>query len=857
MLGKVSSMKKRVFQIIVIFLFGILETGLLAQSVPLDTLTTYNETIFIISNYSGISSAHPETATINELLENNIDGFRFYVDRETNNRELLVKNPDNTYTPLTDILDTFKNELENNSSKILNLFLDFDFDPSIIENVMRESGLYDYLYVHDSEKGWPSINNMVGSNKRLVVFSMQFHAYSPVWMHYLWQLAIKPISIVSDELTNSTEVFDGDPQKQLMIYNGFNSPNIVEIRNETSSQTAQNPYLIELLKRVWISNAKTPNFVMIDRYDPSIAVTLSRIRGFQSIKGTVTFNDEILQYVTWDGLNSLSNGLFSFVFSTGEELVLTPGSPGYKFKPESIRIGESYGNFDPHFKAIPLNITDDLEACYLFDNSAKDASNHKNNGEEINIEYIDDPDRGLVASFGKSGLVRLAKAETLKMKDHDFTVSVWVKIDDFLPENFDQCILSSRTASYQSGLHFVIRNKRPYLGFFNDDLAGNTVINKGEWYHIVWRYNKQSKEQSIFVNGKLDATSLKRPSYKGSDTIYVGAVYYPEATINGEIDDLCIWSRALGDKEIASLNSQKFQIESQIDRVKLSRYALYLLYLIGSVTILSLLYKWRKSAIIKKSVQDEPTTANPNPYLDIPRKNYIQLFGEFTVIDKEGNNVTPLFSPKLKQLFLLLLVYSQNSSNGINTKDLSDFLWKGQSIQDTKSLRGVTIRNLRLILDTINSIEIVYKADIRSLKISSNVYCDYIECQKLLKNKKLHESEKFMEFYNIINTGELFKGESFSWLDETKGNIGNKIVDNVLNYLETNQDLSDTDFISNLADQILIYDPVNENAISYKMRVLIKQNNHHQAKFTYDCFCALYKDMYGERYDRSFDELIK
>ena len=857
MLGKPKSMIKRTFLFYIIFLFGILYIDIDAQSIKRDSLTTYDEAIFIISNYSGVSSTQPESLSITELLENNVDGFRFLIDRDINNKELIVKSSNNTYTPLNDVLGIIKLALDNYPSKILNLFLDFDFDPGILENEFRESGLSNYLYSHNIENDWPYLDSMINSNQRLVVFSMQFHAYSPSWIHYIWQFAIKPISLVSDEISNTTEVFDGDPHKQLLVYNGFNSPAIIEMRNELSSQTSQNPYFIEMLKSAWISNGKTPNFVMIDCFDNSIAVSLYRIREFRSISGTLTFNDELLKYVTWDGLNSLTGGKFSFVISPGEELILSPKSPGYKFKPESIKIDESTNYDDLYFKAIPLNITDDLEACYLFDNTAKDASNHKNNGKEINIEYIDDPDRSLVASFSESSLVRLAKAETLKMKDHDFTVSVWIKIQDYLPESLDQCILSSRTASYQSGLHFVIRNKRPYLGFFNDDLAGNTIIEEGKWYHIVWRYNKQSKEQSIFVNGKLDAISLKRPSYKGSDTLYVGAIYYPEATIKGEIDDLCIWSRALGEKEIASLNSQKFQIESLLDKIRLMRLFVYLLCFGALSIVVYLIFQWRKSLSKKRTETNEKTIINQDNIQNNPSQNYIQLFGEFTVTDKNGNNITALFSPKLKQLFLVLLVYSQNTSHGINTKDLSDILWKGQSIKDTKSLRGVTIRNLRLILEAINSIDIIYKSDIRSLKLSSDVKCDYIECLKLLSNKKLHESDHFMDFYNIIKAGELFMGESFYWLDETKGYIGNKIVDIVLNYLEANPDISDTEFANNLAEQVLIYDPINEVAISYKMKVLIKQNNHHQAKFTYECFCTMYKEMYGERYDKSFDELLK
>ena len=54
-----------------------------------------------------------------------------------------------------------------------------------------------------------------------------------------------------------------------------------------------------------------------------------------------------------------------------------------------------------------------------------------------------------------------------------------------------------------------------------------------------------------------------------------------------------------------------------------------------------------------------------------PEANYIQLFGDFKVLDKEGNEITSLFTPKLKQLFLIILLYSQRNKNGISTKELN------------------------------------------------------------------------------------------------------------------------------------------------------------------------------------------
>lgn len=94
------------------------------------------------------------------------------------------------------------------------------------------------------------------------------------------------------------------------------------------------------------------------------------------------------------------------------------------------------------------------------------------------------------------------------MRDHDFTVGVWLKIPKYLPEKEDYCILGAKNSTYQQALHLLIRNRKPYMGFFNNDLVGNTEIEPGKWYNVVWRYNKRNGEQAIFVNGNWTRSLL-------------------------------------------------------------------------------------------------------------------------------------------------------------------------------------------------------------------------------------------------------------------------------------------------------------------------------------------------------------
>jgi hypothetical protein len=86
--------------------------------------------------------------------------------------------------------------------------------------------------------------------------------------------------------------------------------------------------------------------------------------------------------------------------------------------------------------------------------------------------------------------------------------------------------------------------------------------------------------------------------------------------------------------------------------------------------------------------------------------------------------------------------------------------------------------------------------------------------------------------------------------------VGNNIVDILLKFINELSIVSDTELILKLTDRILVTDPVNDQALAYKLKVLIKQNNYNLARFTYDRFSSLYEELYGEKFSIKFEELI-
>ena len=549
----------RYFGILVCWLFAVLTTNAAAADNTVGKL--YDETIFVVSNFSGVDANLNETRSIQELLDQNIGGFRFYLEWEKQQNQLMIKKSDGTSISFRQTMHEIRNYLENKPDKILTLFLDFSTNINELIDIFQELGINRYIYTYDEKEGWAPIKTMIETNKRLVVFSMQEHRNSPDWIHYVWNHAVEPYFSIWEAPVFKGEFLKGDPKNSLLIYNDYNFPRKSDSANNLKYETNQNPYLIEHIKNTWTNTGKTPNFIMLDRYESWVVGIVSYLRGFKNIKGTVTYNTQILDYVNWEKTGSLTSGKYCFPVGPGDNLTLTPKSPGFRFTPESITFTEPTQNVIQHFVATPMEITDNLEGHYTFAKGGHDFSINGFDGKPIEVKFTNDTARSTVAQFTEKSYIILPGAESFKIRDHDFTVAAWIKIKEYLPNKRDYCIIGTKNNSYQQGIHLLLRDRKPYFGFYNNDLQGKTTLEAGKWYHLVWRYNKLNGEQAIFLNGKLDSRSLGHPAYKGRDNLYIGiAGFNWSSYMLGSIDNLSIWSRALGEEEIWGMSKEVIEI---------------------------------------------------------------------------------------------------------------------------------------------------------------------------------------------------------------------------------------------------------------------------------------------------------
>ncbi|MCB9154520.1 MAG: LamG domain-containing protein, partial [Caldilineae bacterium] len=154
-------------------------------------------------------------------------------------------------------------------------------------------------------------------------------------------------------------------------------------------------------------------------------------------------------------------------------------------------------------------------------------------------------------------------ADTLGLTDSSFTAMAWVKLDSL---SGDQSILGTDTLLAREGLHLVVRNGVPYMGFYGsgNDTAGSTTLETGTWYHLAFRYDKDTQEQAIFINGVQDVAATGRASFLGTDTVHVGKSrggHY----FDGLIDHVVIQRTALSAADIRAVMNEAPVLNLHLD----------------------------------------------------------------------------------------------------------------------------------------------------------------------------------------------------------------------------------------------------------------------------------------------------
>ena len=242
------------------------------------------------------------------------------------------------------------------------------------------------------------------------------------------------------------------------------------------------------------------------------------------------------------------------------------------------------------------------------------------------------------------------------------------------------------------------------------------------------------------------------------------------------------------------------------------------------------------------------------------KSNSTFLFGSFRIIDKNKKDISYLFSPKIRQLFLLLLFSSkQKGVSGLTSERIHSTLWPDSTPQKAKNLKNVIISQLRNILKDVDGLELIYSRSRFFMEIEDEFYCDYFNFSAQLESLRddLLDYNSLNELTNLISPGKFLLSINDECFDKIKKNFEYeilKIIPNQLKRMYTNKDYSP---IIPLTEILFNIDSLNETAFYYRIHTLHNMDLTLKAKKQFNDYIIRYNKIMGDNFPGTYKDVIK
>nr|WP_247716568.1 kelch repeat-containing protein [Sinomicrobium weinanense] len=277
-----------------------------------------------------------------------------------------------------------------------------------------------------------------------------------------------------------------------------------------------------------------------------------------------------------------------------------------------------------------------------------------------------------------------------------------------------------------------------------------------------------------------------------------------------------------------------------------------------------IIFVWRRKRrnnrdICFKQVQRLKTDADKN-YTESNGINAVWLFGNFKVNSDKGKDISYLFSPNIKQLFILILIHSvREHSAGVSSEIIYDVLWPDKSVKHAKNLKNVTLNQLRKIISELKGVEIIYEQKNFKLIYEQNFQCDYFEFLEAVKGLDISmpEEENLSQIIKIIKRGRFLKFLENEYFDREKKELELEILKVIP--LKIKRSYQSKNYYKTIRYcEVLFYaDPLNELAFYHKIHSYWHLNLKEEARKKYNAFIVKYREFLDDDFPYTFSEVIR
>ena len=159
--------------------------------------------------------------------------------------------------PLHESLQSIKDFLEKNPHEVITLLLESHVHGDQVESIFKMAGLLSYIYTYD--KSWPTLGEMIKSNKRVVVFAEE-KVGGTDWYQSMWDFSSDTSFSVSSAENFNCDLGRGKKDNSLFIMNHF----VTKFWNRRESNVPVNQYdfIVDRAKKCSQERLRTPNSLL-------------------------------------------------------------------------------------------------------------------------------------------------------------------------------------------------------------------------------------------------------------------------------------------------------------------------------------------------------------------------------------------------------------------------------------------------------------------------------------------------------------------------------------------------------------------------------------------------------------------
>src|SRR5690606_35069790 len=235
----------------------------------------------------------------------------------------------------------------------------------------------------------------------------------------------------------------------------------------------------------------------------------------------------------------------------------------------------------------------------------------------------------------------------------------------------------------------------------------------------------------------------------------------------------------------------------------------------------------------------------------------INLFrGDIQIFDQQGEEITKQFSPLLKELLTMFVVYTIYRGRGVSSEKLMEIFWSDKSTSSATNNRSVNIAKINALLEQVGEVKISKKSGYWSIESIENIHIDFSDFMYLFNKSENLAKDEIEQLLKILEKGGFMFDTDYEWLDGIKDEVSIHAIGLLSNLMKSLDFEKDSETIIEIANRIFHFDSVHEEAMVYKCRALVQRGYHSLARQCFENFSQVYQQLYDESYSRSYREIV-